>query len=183
MKRLLLGFILLILFVGAALFLLDVTGVYPVENLQNQALEQANKLPAVKEYIILQEDLEKLQQQLAEVEGNLSAEEQENKKLQTQLQKKQQEITDLKEQIQELESKLTKRQENKQQYQDKVNNLAGVYNEMEPAKAAEVLANLRTDLTVDILNQVDNDVAAEILNQMPTDVAVEISNQVTTISQ
>ena len=180
MKKLFIGLILLILFAGATLFLLNVSGVYTFETMQKQLLTQANQWPVVGEYIGLKKDKEDLQEKITELESQLATSQDKNTQLNTELQSKDEQIANLKEQVANLESQLATREENEEEYQAKVNKLANIYNEMEPARAADVLANLNTGLTVDILNEIDNDVAAEILNQMPTEIAVEISNQVTT---
>lgn len=182
MKKLLLGLILLILFAGATLFLLDVTDVYTFDQLQKQLTNQAQQWPVIGEYIGVKQEKEKLQQQLNEIKTKLSTSQEKNTELNRDLQNKEEQIANLKKEVTNLESQLAARDQNQQEYQTKVNKLANIYNEMEPAKAADVLANLRTELTVDILNELENDAAAGILNQMPTEVAVEISSQVTTTS-
>ena len=180
MKKLFLGLILIILFAGATLFLLNVSGVYTFETMQKQLLDQANQWPIVSEYIGLKKDKEKLQNRITELEDQLATSQNKNNQLNSELQRKDEQIANLKEQVSNLESQLATREKNEEEYQAKVKKLADIYNEMEPARAADVLANLNIELTADVLNEVDNDVAASILNQIPTEIAVQIANQVTT---
>ncbi|AGB40630.1 hypothetical protein Halha_0657 [Halobacteroides halobius DSM 5150] len=177
MKKIFFALIILIVLAGLTLYLLDFFKVFTFAQLQQESLEQLEKIPAVKEYMVSKKKNNELQDNLEKVRIKLSEMKEKNKQLLNQLQNKEQDIKQLQGQIKELEKRLRSVKQQQEEYTKKIERLVGIYSEMEPSKAADILPKLKTTVTVDILKQIDQEIAAEILGAMPTDIAVSISSQ------
>ena len=99
----------------------------------------------------------------------LDAREMELKTLQTEVDKKLNELRSMREEVKELFAKKEKEES------DRILNLSKVYEKMDPAKAARVIATLETDLAVDILANMKQKSAGKILNNLEGEKAATLS--------
>lgn len=113
-----------------------------------------------------------IQQELAQVRAkaeSLRQKEMELKSLQEEVDKKLNALSKVREQ---LDQQLAQKDEAQLQ---KVRELAKMYEKMDPATAAEVLANLDHDLAIGILGGIKSKAAGKILANMEKDQAVRLS--------
>lgn len=119
-----------------------------------------------------------IQQELAQVRAkaeNLRQKEIELKSLQEEVDKKLTELGKLREQ---LDQRLAQRDEEQLK---KVRELAKMYEKMDPATAADVLASLDDDLAIGILGGIKSKTAGKILGSMEKDQAARLSKDYATL--
>ncbi|GAB6137653.1 MotE family protein [Halanaerobaculum tunisiense] len=177
MKKILSGFLVLILLAGSTLYLLDLVEVFTWAELKTTSLQQLKRIPAIEKYLVSQEENQKLKQELETVNSKLEEMKRKNKQLLEELEKTKTTIDQREERINSLQEELSQQESEQQDYNQKVANLTEIYSSMEEEKAANILSGLKAKLTIDILEKMDQENVAEILELMPTEVAVEISTE------
>jgi flagellar motility protein MotE (MotC chaperone) len=128
-------------------------------------LEQSS---SVEERRILSSLLEE-KTKIAAQKKRLDAREMELKTLQTEVDKKLNELKRMREEVKELFAQ-KETEENA-----RILNLSKVYEKMDPAKAARVIATLETELAVDILANMKQKSAGKILNNLEGEKAATLS--------
>ena len=128
-------------------------------------LEQSS---SVEERRILSSLLEE-KTKIAAQKKHLDAREMELKTLQAEVDKKLNELRRMREEVKELFA------QKETEEQARILNLSKVYEKMDPAKAARVIATLETELAVDILANMKQKSAGKILNNLEGEKAATLS--------
>lgn len=130
--------------------------------------EKNNVTASVEERRILL-DLQQEKDKLTAQQKLLNAREMELKTLQSEVDKKLSELRRMREEVEKLVA------QKEEEENARILDLSKVYEKMDPAKAATVLASLKTELAVDILANMKQKSAGKILNNMDGEKAATLS--------
>lgn len=131
--------------------------------------DEKNSVNASVEGRRLLMDLQQEKDKLATRDRLLNAREMELKTLQTEVDKNLNELRRLREEVEKLVARKDA-EENA-----RILNLSKVYEKMDPAKAAGIIATLKSDLAVDILVNMKQKSAGKILNNLEGEKAASLS--------
>lgn len=156
------------------LILIGVLLVLPKLSVATPAAADAKPIGSVEERRILV-SLQEKYDQLADRKAELDSREMQLKTLAAEVDKKLAAMQDLRT---ELETLLDRK---KNEEGKRISDLSGIYEKMDPSKAAKLIKDLNKQLAVDILLGIKKKVAGEILNNLDPTYASELTKAFTRI--
>ncbi|MCK8826313.1 hypothetical protein MWH25_00940 [Natroniella acetigena] len=174
-KKMLLALVILVVLAGFTVFLLDMFEVYTFDQVKAGGIDLLSNLPVVGGYLTAEEEIERLEEELAVANSQLAEVEEQNQRLYFELEGTEEKVVQLNEIIDDLEEELERMGVEREDYETKLNRLAEIYSQMNSQRAADLLPDLEVRLATDILSQMDEEIVAEILEFMPNEEAAEFS--------
>ncbi|AOZ94222.1 MotE family protein [Paenibacillus crassostreae] len=159
-------------------------------NIRNAFFEVANKIPIVEKWVpdpVLDPETIKLKEsekeeedndvKIKELQNQLSAKEAELQQVNEGKVEQEAQLENLQSQIEVLEQESVDKatQEIADEYQKQIDNLAKMYADMSPSKAAPILQNMTSEEMVLLFSSMKNDNRIAILEKMDSKVAAEVT--------
>ncbi|MCK8816529.1 hypothetical protein MWH28_03995 [Natroniella sulfidigena] len=173
--KILLALVILVILTGVTVFLLDMLEVYTFDQIRGDGIDLLSALPVVGDYLTAEEEIERLEEELAIANSELAEVEDQNQRLYFELEDSEEEVEQLNEMIDSLEEDLERVGVEREDYETRLNRLADIYSQMNSQRAADLLPDLDVGLATDILSQMDEEIVAEILEFMPNEEAAQYS--------
>jgi flagellar motility protein MotE (MotC chaperone) len=162
-------FILIIAAVSGALFYFNIGGI------SNRVLTQISKIPIFKNMISAKK-VDNSQDQLKNLENELSQKEKKLNEREASLNDKQKQLDDLQMQLNKKESDLNNLKLQLDAKKTSMKDLATYYDNMDPQNAAGILNKISDDnIVITILSNMNKDSASKILSFMNADRAAQIT--------
>jgi len=159
-------------FLSLLVFMVSLTAGVTVTAEGEESDTAAAKIDSVEQRRILfalQQERAQLQEEYAKKEKNLDLKEIELKTLEGEVDKKLTQLQDVRDDLRRL---LEKKDEVENQ---RIQSLSKMYEKMEPARGAALLAELDQELAVQILTGIKSKVAGQLLSNMPPEKATKLS--------
>jgi flagellar motility protein MotE (MotC chaperone) len=137
----------------------------------------ANSIPFLEKYMVNQSKIDDLKNANEELAAEVNSQKTEISELNENIEKLKQELAANEEELTAAENRYNQLVEEREDWQQKLQRTAKIYSEMEQRSAAAVIQELNTDYAVQILNELKEDQAAAILESMPQQKAAEYLSQ------
>ncbi len=163
MKKIIVILVILFVFIGLTIALLDFFKIWSITGAVREAVENHPRIQpyllSAEERAAMEKEITLLQEELQETKGEKNELGRINASLEDLVERYQ-------DRIDELEAALEGQVKEAEDREDRIRQLAGVYSQMKPNEAAVVLEGLEDDLVIDLFLRWEDRFAARVLAEM-----------------
>ena len=170
--------ILLIIIIMLVLFLTiaQVTGTFKIDEF---IIAKAKENPRIAEWFMTHEEVVSLKTEITALQQMISAKDEQLSEVDQQVERLGKELTLRDQKIQDLEAQLIDIQKKSSGDNINVREMASIYGQMKPERAAPILLEVEDQMLVQLLKVFKKDVAADILSFFPPERAAELTKAYT----